>query len=455
MKIAKVIPIYKAKEKELFSNYRPISLLPAFSKILEKIMYKRINIFLEQNNIIYPSQYGFRKKHSTIHAILEFINDTIGAIESKNSTLSVFLDLSKAFDTINHDILLQKMEFYGIRGIAHDWMKSYLSNRSQFVRYQNCSSNKKSTTCGIPQGSVLGPLLFIIYTNDLPDCLSRSKGILFADDTTVYLSSKNTNELYTNMSADLTKLADWFHANKLSLNVNKTNCMLITNINESASHKYTLKIGNDVIERKTCVKFLGLHLDDRLTWHEHIKVCKSKAASSIYAINRIKNIVPKRYMHTLYFTLVYPYFAYGIPLWGGTYNVHKKNLITMQKRVIRIISGAKYNDHTGPLFKQAHILKLDDIYKMETLKIVYSCIHKDLPTPLGRLFTLNSEIHKRNTRQQADLHTKKCRTTLASQHIESRGPHFWNSLTTDIKTTHFPRIKRFTKEVIKIMIQGY
>ena len=217
-------------------------------------MYKRINIFLEQNNIIYPSQYGFRKKHSTIHAILEFINDTIGAIESKNSTLSVFLDLSKAFDTINHDILLQKMEFYGIRGIAHDWMKSYLSNRSQFVRHQNCSSNKMSTTCGIPQGSVLGPLLFIIYTNDLPDCLSRSKRVLFADDTTVYLSSKNTNELYTNMSADLTKLADWFHANKLSLNVNKTNYMLITNINESASHKYTLKIGNDVIERKTCVK---------------------------------------------------------------------------------------------------------------------------------------------------------------------------------------------------------
>ena len=125
-------------------------------------------------------------------------------------------------------------------------------------------------------------------------------------------------------------------------------------------------------------------------------------------------------MHTLYFTLVYPYFAYGIPLWGGTYNVHMKKLITMQKRIIRVISGAKYNDHTGPLFKQIHILKLDDIFKMETLKIVYNYINNDLPTPFCKLFTLNSEVHRRYTRQHSDLHIKRCRTTLASQHIASR-----------------------------------
>ena len=417
-------------------------------------MYKRFYYFFEGHELLFKSQYGFRKNHSTIQAVLEFINDAVD-IENRQSTLGVFLDLSKAFDTIDHNILLQKMEFYGIRGIAHAWIKSYLSNRTQFVQYKNSSSNTMNVHCGIPQGSILGPLLFIIYINDLPDCLLESHGILFADVTTVYQSSKNIKSLYTSMNADLGRLADWFQSNKLSLNVNKSTCMLISNSHEPHTAHQVLKLENNIIEPKQCVKFLGLYLDNRLSWHEHISVCKSKICSSTYAINRIKNFVPKPYMRTLYFTLIYPYLTYGLPLWGSTFNVHKKKIITVQKKIIRIISNAKYNDHTEPLFKKACILKLDDLYNVEILKIIYKHAHNQLPEPIAKMFILNSEVHERNTRQHADFHIKKCRTTLATQHIASKGPLIWNALPVNIKHTQFSSLKAFVNIIVQTTLNNY
>ena len=182
-------PIYKSKDMKTFSNYRPISLLPSISKIMEKAVHHIV--FLNRHDILYANQYGFRKKHSTIDAITKFTNDTINSLENKESTLAVFLDLSKAFDTINHAILLNKLEHYGIRGTPLAWFKSYLSDRTQYVHYRGVNSDDQFIECGVPQGSVLGPLLFIIYTNDLPGALVTSKSILFADDTTIYYSSKD------------------------------------------------------------------------------------------------------------------------------------------------------------------------------------------------------------------------------------------------------------------------
>ena len=226
MKITKVIPIYKAKEKDNFSNYRPISLLlTSMSKITETMIHKRLAFFLETNKILYENQFGFRKKHTTIDAITKFITDTTQSLDEKESTLAVFLDLSKAFDTIDHNILLNKLEFYGIRGKALDWCKNYLTDRKQYVHYRNKNSSSERIECGVPQGSVLGPLLFIIYTNDLPDSLNGAKSILFADDTTIYISFNNISNLYRDMNIELDNITDWFRANKLSLNVTKTNYM--------------------------------------------------------------------------------------------------------------------------------------------------------------------------------------------------------------------------------------
>ena len=195
--IDKIIPIYKAKDKKDISNYRPISLLPIISKILEKVVHKNLYTFLEKNKVLYASQYGFRKNRSTVNAITELVCHITNAFENKQNTLSVFLDLSKAFDTIDHNILLHKLEFYGVRGLALNWFQSYLTDRKQYVLYNNVQSQTLGITCGVPQGSVLGPLLFLIYVNDIANYLTHSKLISFADDTTVFLSSKCINDLNT------------------------------------------------------------------------------------------------------------------------------------------------------------------------------------------------------------------------------------------------------------------
>ena len=187
MKIAKVLPLYKATDRQLLSNYRPISLLPTLSKVLEKVVHNKLCRFLKLHDILFESQYGFRKHHSTIHhGVAEYIQHAVNSYDDNKCTISVLLDLSKAFDTINHRMLLYKLKYYGIRGIAYQWFHSYLSNQIQYVTFNGTKSIVQIVTCGVPQGSVLGPLLFLIY---MPLCLKASKAILFADDTTLYASS--------------------------------------------------------------------------------------------------------------------------------------------------------------------------------------------------------------------------------------------------------------------------
>ncbi len=274
MKIAKIIPIHKSSDTSLLKNYRPVSLLPAFSKLLERIVYDKLMTFLSSKNILYMHQYGFRPGHSIIHPIIHLLNKcaTSSSKADPEFTLAVLCDLSKAFDVINHDILLRKMNTYGIRGIANDWFRSYLSARQQFVEIDGIKSQMAPISIGVPQGSILGPLLYLVYVNDIGNSC-KGNILSFADDTTIYTSHSDLNELYIDANRQTNDLYQWFCSNKLSLNANKTKYIVLRpkhmrgNLSQHSIYSDNAeidRIGNDCNEQST--KFLRMYIDEHLTW---------------------------------------------------------------------------------------------------------------------------------------------------------------------------------------------
>ena len=215
----------------IFSNYRPVSLLCSLSKVLEKIMYNRVISFLNENDVLFKYQFGFRKSHSTYLALTVLMDKLIKSLENGNYVVGVFLDFSKAFDTVDHKILLAKLCHYGIRGSALDWFSSYLTNRKQFVTYNNERSELMNINCGVPQGSILGPLLFLIYVNDLANVCKFTMPIFFADDSNLFQDGESLNEIENILNEELNEIVKWLKVNKLTLNVDKTQCMLFTQRN--------------------------------------------------------------------------------------------------------------------------------------------------------------------------------------------------------------------------------
>ena len=226
-KMARLVPIHKKGPRNLTENYRPISILPAISKIMERIMYDQIYQYLSDNSLLSEHQFGFRKFHSTASALLDSTNSWYVNMDRKKFNLVVLLDLKKAFDTIDHGILLSKLELYGITGSALSMIRSYLSDRNKKCQLGDLVSTERRVTCGIPQGSILGPLFFLVYINDLPECLNQATPRLFADDTNLTVAGESIQEIELNMNSDLACINEWLLANKLSLNVTKTEFILI------------------------------------------------------------------------------------------------------------------------------------------------------------------------------------------------------------------------------------
>ena len=283
-------------------------------------MCNRLTNFLESNNILYKHQYGFRKGHSTLHPIIHLLNN-IATANDKNPPhycLSIFLDLSKAFDTLSHNILINKLRHYGVRGIVNDWFSNYLTNRKQYVDLNGIKSAQATITCGVPQGSILGPILFLIYINDISNITSENL-LSFADDTTLFLTDCNVENLYRRGNIELKNLYTWLCTNKLSLNINKTKYIIFRS---PQRHKklehYKLKllgkeierVGNDMTNKS--IKFLGVHMDEHLTWKSHISYVNKKMSQALFAINQTKNFLPTDAKLSLYYTLVYPHLSYGI-----------------------------------------------------------------------------------------------------------------------------------------------
>jgi hypothetical protein len=435
LKVAEIIPVYKAGDPTQLSNYRPISLLPSLSKFFEKSMIARLVKFLTKYNILSPSQFGFQKSKSTADAVLKLTEYLYGALNSKSHCLSIFVDLKKAFDTVNHNILLNKLERYGIRGLPLAWFTSYLNNRKQYVKINSSFSSVKSVDTGVPQGSVSGPVLFLLYINDLPCVSNLFSTILFADDTTLSLSDVNYSDLITSTNTELNKVKQWTVSNRLSLNVDKTFAIMFSN---RPYNPQPVLFGNETVAQCSQGKFLGVTIDSRLTFGFHISTICKKLAKSVGIVNKLKNCVPPDVLVKLYYSLVYPYIIYCNLTWGGTYLNHLQPLITVQKRIVRIINNTNYYAHTNPLFHKSKILKVKDVHVFLLGQYMYKCyVNHDMPTV----------THNYSTRQRGNAVAAFQRLTVTQHSITYTAPHVWNSIPDNIKnSTSLSQFKHLLKD---------
>ena len=426
LKIANVIPLYKAEDPMCFNNYRPVSLLCILSKVFERLMYNRLIKFLDKFKILYEHQFGFRKGCSTHTALLALVDNLIQALDNGEYVLGVFLDFSKAFDTVDHSILLDKLYHYGVRGCAYHWFQSYLSNRSQRVTYDGVKSSLGFIKCGVPQGSILGPLLFLLYINDLSSVCKHTFPILFADDTNLFLSGKDGSSLSQKMTSELAQISDRLKANKLSLNIKKTHYMLFSG-GKRPPTDLNIEIDNQKISPVFKTKLLGVVVDSKLSWKEHISYITGKIARGIGVVTKARKYLNKDSLLILYCSFIYPYLIYCNHVWGAAAKTHTRTLCTLQKRAVRIISGVKPRTHCDPLFRENNLLSLQDIHKYLIGKLMYRVYNNELVI-FQSWFQMNNKFHDYETRQSEQYHIPCFRTNLGQSSLRFSGAKIWNSI---------------------------
>jgi hypothetical protein len=427
LKIARVTPVFKSGDESEPSNYRPISVLSCFSKLLERIVYNRLYNHLTENNMLYSKQFGFKKQHSTDHAIVELVNHLSNAFKEDYYTLGAFIDLSKAFDTVNHSILIKKLEYYGIKETNLLWFESYLSNRKQYVQFENLETTKKTVNCGVPQGSILGPLLFLLYINDLSSTSNLLNFILFADDSNLFYSHKNIETLFTVVNEELKKVNEWFICNKLSLNVQKTKFSLFHKPSKTKEIPFILPnllMNKTNIKRQISVNFLGVNFDEKLSWKVHINSIEKKISKSIGMIYRVKPLLNFKSLKSLYFSFIHSYLTYGNIVWASTNYTKLKKLYSKQKHAVRIIFGSGRAVPCEPLLRVIGAL---NIFKLN-IHLVLLFMYKTKYGLSPKIFETYFKVihHKYATRFSANNFViPKSYSKQVSYSIQNRGPLLW------------------------------
>jgi len=429
LKSARVIPVFKCGEQKLPGNYRPISTLPIMSKIFEKIMCAKLNEFLKYNNLLTPGQFGFRKNCSTADAVLEFVDCVNNTLDSKMSMITVFLDFSKAFDTVRHEILIEKLNHMGVRGKALEWFTSYLSGRQQCVEVDGIRSRPVGIRTGVPQGSVLGPLLFLLYINDMNKCATKLKFIHFADDTTVFGYDRDIQALGDTFCTELSCIYNWLCSNRLSLNIDKTCYMVLTDQMQIVMPN--LCINNRNIRLVQEAKFLGVTIDSRLTFKAHVNNISRKISRNIGVLNRISGLIPPAAKKSIYFSLVYSHVIYCITVWGKRSLGNSRHIGRLLCKATKIVSYPHPPDR-GPA---SALLNFDSSYSYFTLIKLFSIMKSD-----HHLYFRNSieeliprhDYHTRFSNQgnfQPPFYSKaKCQKNFLYQSIS-----LWNDLPARIK----------------------
>lgn len=429
-KKATIRPVFKGGSKTDVSNYRPISLTSSFAKLFEKIIKLRLVDYLNKNKVLSNMQFGFQKDLSTQDAIAKVTSIIYDAIDSKRACLGVFVDLAKAFDTVSHGLLLEKLENLGIRGNVLKLFKSFLEERKQKVEIKNVLSKEQTVTCGVPQGTVLGPVLFTIYLNSLFTLNSSGTIISFADDTVILYTGHTWDEVRHLAERGLKKIFDWFNANLLTVNVNKTKIIPFTSYEKYLPDYSTISVNNLLISLTRSIKYLGVFIDSYLRWNIHVNNIITKIRGLMFKFYQCRQILPLSHLKILYYAFIESIMQYGIIGWGGVRKTYLIPLEIIQKKILKIIYFKSFRYPTEQLFSELNILNLRQLYAKSILLFLFR----------NKQYVIRIN-HEHNTREQDAAHLTIPRThkSIGQRYFVYFGPKLLNILPIsliNIKTKH-------------------
>lgn len=447
-----IIPIHKSGDKKLKTNYRPIALTSTLSKFIEKCIKDRLWSFFKKEKLISQQQFGFQEGQSSEDAISEVTNFIVGNFNEGFKTLAVFLDLSKAFDTVDHGILLTKLEKIGIRGLTLKLIESYLSERTQVVKLDEHKSSSKPVECGVPQGTVLGPLLFLVYVNSLTKVSKESRVICFADDTVVLVRDCTWNRTFDKAGREMSKIKHWLDSNLLTLNVEKTQFITFSMTSRGLPDMENMTLhetdcqGNispcscaHIIRRNDSIKYLGIYFDQCMAWYNHIQFTNRKLRNILYKFYELRQVVPTGILKIIYKSLVESVLSYGITAWGASCSNNLYPLMITQKYIIKVMLFKKKLYATHKLFNEAKLLNIRQLYIRNIIRFSYK-------NPMYNCYV----SHPANTRSKSKNNLNLPNTLYSStqRHMSYTIPKILNLIPAHFKQTSYFKIRNIINDWI-------
>lgn len=436
-KVARVTPIFKSGDEHTVNNFRPVSVLPIVSKILERHVFNSFYEYLSVNNLITNCQSGFRPKHSCETVLTSLIDRWLKNIDQGKLTGVLFIDLSKAFDTVNHTVLLHKLKMFGVSDNTLEWFESYLCSRKQLVSWNGVLSEPRDITIGVPQGSILGPLFFILFVNDYPKCLRHSHATIYADDTSQDVSDKCIDVIERKLKDDLINSINWMKCNKLTMNLKKTQCMLIGTSQRLANcRKMCINIDNIVLETVDSSKLLGVNIDCYLSWSDHIDILSKKISKKIGVLKRLKSFMSYQALLKVYNSIIFPHFNYCCTIWSNakcTNNVDK--IFRLQKRAARVILNVQnVMTPSDVMFSKLRWMPIPDYFLYRKAILVFKVLHQLTPEYLN-VFKFVNQVSTRSTRQSVNnlLYVPKARTEYYRRSFIISGSVLWNNMSQTLR----------------------
>lgn len=442
MKHSKITPLFKSGSTSDPTNFRPISMLPTFSKIFEKIVLSQLIRHFNTNNLMHSKQFGFTRGRSTTDAAVELTKHIFDAWEESRDALGIFCDLSKAFDCVCHEILIRKLHYYGVRGSALSLLKSYLYGRIQRVDVNGQRSPGSLVSMGVPQGSILGPFLFLIYINDLPYLVKTHHDIvLFADDTSLIFKVTRQQQACNDINNAISKVVHWFNVNNLLLNEKKTKCIKF--VTSNVNHKQpSVLVKDEELELVDSTVFLGLTLDSKLQWGPHIANLSNRLSSAAFAVSKIRQLTDVKTARLVYFSYFHSIMSYGILLWGSASEIN--TIFVLQKRAIRAMYKMNHRDSLRDKFKTINVMTLHCQYIYDN--IVY--VHKNIAN-----FRKNCDIHNINTRNKHKLAVPTTRLQKIKKSFMGNGVKFYNKIPRNVTELSVNKFKNYVK--CKLISKAY